>query len=449
MTTSEIIDNALTFVEEHFDTKIVQDKIYSHSIIDIMNYNISTSIAKKERSILSLSNDIYKLNQRRINHPLYLFQLETGHGFPMETLDDHIIIISRYNENIDWIDQLIDLNKWICNIVIFNKGEDDLLITRPDIVNEYKMENIGREGDTYLQYIINNYDNLPDHIWFLQANPFDHSPDFIQLMSEDSIKGYNNSYQGLTYKYLNNIPTDIGKDNRFYINNHRIINYFIDKVSQQTVDIHKFHDKEHERKVNEQKMKYNTDEFRCYYDYLCSKIGIKQPIYDIIGFTWSAMFYVSKNTIHNNEHSCYKHLHDVLLEYDSQGGNEGYMLERFWDYLFTKRSYTSIREIYRIHKLTFFPDICGCYYAARKLLFIMLNNNNENNYMYKTSIHDKTKCMLYPDPYDNKSVIEIPDTYFNGKVIDRIVCNSVYNAQNTILDYYIKYKLETYRDNIL
>lgn len=449
MTTSEIIENALAFVEEWFNNKSVPDKIYSHSMIEIMNYNISNSITNKRRTQLSLSKDIYKLNQRMVNLPRYLFQLETSREFPIETLDDHIIIISRYSENIDWINQMIDLNKWIRNIIIFNKGEDDLLITRPDIVIEYKMDNIGREGDTYLQYIINNYDDLPEHIWFLQANPFDHSPDFIQLMSEESIKSYNNSYQGLTYKYLNNIPNDTGKDTRFYINNHRIINYFIDKVNQQTVDIHKFHDQEHERKVNEQEMKYDTHEFRCYYDYLCNKIGIEKPAYDIIGFTWSAIFYVSKNTIRNNEHSCYKKLHNVLLEYDLQGGNEGYMLERFWDYLFTKRSYMNIREIYRIYKLTFFPDICGCYCEGRKMLFVMQNNNNENNFTYKTSIHDKTKCMLYPDPYDNNSVIEISDTYFNGKVIDRIFCNSLHDAKNTIISYYTNYKEEMYRDNIV
>ena len=194
-------------------------------------------------------------------------------------------------------------------------------------------------------------------------------------------------------------------------------------------------------------MKYDTREFRCYYDYLCSRIGIENPVYDIIGFTWSAMFYVSKNTIRNNEHSCYKKLHNVLLEYDLQGGNEGYMLERFWDYLFTKRSYMNVHEIYRIHKLKLFSDICGCYYAERKMLFVMINTNNENNYMYKTSIHDKTKCMLYPDPYDNDSVIEISDTYFNGKVIDKIGCSNIYGAKRAILNYYIKYKSDPYRDN--
>ena len=41
-----------------------------------------------------------------------------------------------------------------------------------------------------LSYIINNYEQLPDNIWFVQGNPFDHSPDFLNLMSENVIQNY-------------------------------------------------------------------------------------------------------------------------------------------------------------------------------------------------------------------------------------------------------------------
>lgn len=72
------------------------------------------------------------------------------------------IIVARYNENIEW---LIDEME---NCIIYNKGN------KLNIKNEIILENVGRESETYLQYIIRNYDNLPDVIVFTQAKISDH-----------------------------------------------------------------------------------------------------------------------------------------------------------------------------------------------------------------------------------------------------------------------------------
>ena len=72
------------------------------------------------------------------------------------------IIVARYNENIEW------LNTEMKNCIIYNKG------TALNIENEIMLENVGRESDTYLHYIIANYDNLPDVIVFTQAKIKDH-----------------------------------------------------------------------------------------------------------------------------------------------------------------------------------------------------------------------------------------------------------------------------------
>ena len=55
------------------------------------------------------------------------------------------LIVSRYNENIDW------LNKINFDYVVYNKGINDL--SQPHI----NLKNVGREADTYLNYIILNY----------------------------------------------------------------------------------------------------------------------------------------------------------------------------------------------------------------------------------------------------------------------------------------------------
>ena len=85
------------------------------------------------------------------------------------------IVSPLYNE----AESLPELHSWIKNIIVFNKGNDDVNIKYTDKINVISIENVGREGETYLQYIINNYDSLPEHIWFIQANPFEHSPDHL------------------------------------------------------------------------------------------------------------------------------------------------------------------------------------------------------------------------------------------------------------------------------
>jgi hypothetical protein len=77
------------------------------------------------------------------------------------------IVISRYNESLAWLDFLTEEQK--AHVLVYNKGPDDISFP----VNE-KLPNVGREGHTYLWYIIQNYDRLPEQVIFLQADPFDH-----------------------------------------------------------------------------------------------------------------------------------------------------------------------------------------------------------------------------------------------------------------------------------
>ena len=72
------------------------------------------------------------------------------------------IVVARYNENIEWLKD--EMN----NCIIYNKGD------KLNIENEIMLENVGRESDTYLNYIITHYENLPDVVVFTQARISDH-----------------------------------------------------------------------------------------------------------------------------------------------------------------------------------------------------------------------------------------------------------------------------------
>lgn len=76
----------------------------------------------------------------------------------------YAIVVARYNEDIEW-------TKQFSNVIIYNKG-----YKLNDGFNEILLNNVGREGHTYYKYIFDNYDTLPDYTFFVQANPFDHSP---------------------------------------------------------------------------------------------------------------------------------------------------------------------------------------------------------------------------------------------------------------------------------
>ena len=69
------------------------------------------------------------------------------------------IIVAHYNENLGWLEDDKD-------VTIYSKGK----CIRPHI----KLPNIGREGHTYVHYLVNNYDALPEITIFLQGHIDDH-----------------------------------------------------------------------------------------------------------------------------------------------------------------------------------------------------------------------------------------------------------------------------------
>ena len=90
------------------------------------------------------------------------------------------ILVSYYN-NESYIDLIEKFKKCSynasINYFIYNKSNEI-------IYNTYKLKNIGREADTYLHHIIENYNNLNEYTLFLQDDVDNHILDndkFINL----------------------------------------------------------------------------------------------------------------------------------------------------------------------------------------------------------------------------------------------------------------------------
>jgi hypothetical protein len=85
------------------------------------------------------------------------------------------IIVARYKEDLSWVSQF-DEEKY--NVIIYNKGAED--VPFPNI----KLENIGRDAETFVRHIVNNYDNLSEYSIFLQGNPLSHLGGFAKIIKE-------------------------------------------------------------------------------------------------------------------------------------------------------------------------------------------------------------------------------------------------------------------------
>lgn len=73
------------------------------------------------------------------------------------------LIVSRYNEDYSWVEE------YTSNYMIANKGTPIW-----DNVRVRNIDNIGGNQRDILEFIFENYINLPSLMAFVQANPFDH-----------------------------------------------------------------------------------------------------------------------------------------------------------------------------------------------------------------------------------------------------------------------------------
>jgi len=132
---------------------------------------------------------------------------------------NYLIIVSRFNEDINWLNPVMD------NTIIINKGK------QLNIFNEIPLENVGRESHSYLWYIINAYDNLPDIIVFTQADISDHrekndSSYLLQMKKEAEENGKSLPYKNHYTSNLNNNDLwcdpewNLQKDGTYYLHNN-------------------------------------------------------------------------------------------------------------------------------------------------------------------------------------------------------------------------------------
>ena len=74
---------------------------------------------------------------------------------------DKCLIISRYNEDLDWLNEHKDFK-----ILVYNKGKK---ILKNNSFKVKELKNVGRESHTWLYHIVHNYNKLNNINIFLQG----------------------------------------------------------------------------------------------------------------------------------------------------------------------------------------------------------------------------------------------------------------------------------------
>ena len=281
---------------------------------------------------------------------------------------DHVLLVARFDEPLDWLTTLLAQEPWINNVLVYDKGVDtrsSLEAQFPsDRVRIRKLPNLGREGETLLHYIIRHYNMLPKRIWFMQADPLTHQPQMLKLFRPGNIKKYDPVFQALTTQF------DVYARIPDYLMTHEEdqVDGMVKQmwVWSRSGDIMFSNGWREGQAPNvlgvDNIMKDLQDELGVGRAAVIPKTiaDAGKKLVDpnvLIPYTMSAMFFMSKDAVRSNPLEFYKKARRYLLydddigksiiskstsgggmytcEWFRQGGHRGYLLERLWQYYFT------------------------------------------------------------------------------------------------------------------
>lgn len=237
------------------------------------------------------------------------------------------LVIARYNESLDW---LTDDNELLANSIVYNKGEPIGLQSEVTLSND---PNYTREADSYLSYIIDNYHQLPDYVFFSQGNPFEHSPQFSALLKHLIHNNKLKPYQPLSsvWKLDRCIPDT---SHLIYNTLHDVDGYkiYMEQIDDRLLPIGQT-DLGIIQLLSRFRHFHNIQNPFDTLPYLYSRLLLPQPYVGYIFFNYGAIFGVRKQNIVYHQLDYYKYLKQFLFEHDTHG----YILERLWYTIFCTR----------------------------------------------------------------------------------------------------------------
>ena len=87
-------------------------------------------------------------------------------------MENVIVIISRYNENLSWLLES-PFNQF--KYIVYNKGINNNF-EKTNVIQIINLPNVGKCDHTYLYHIVENYDNLSNIVCIYGMIPYGASP---------------------------------------------------------------------------------------------------------------------------------------------------------------------------------------------------------------------------------------------------------------------------------
>ena len=97
-------------------------------------------------------------------------------------MDFNIVVAYYNNQNYINLLQIFDNLLIKYKAIIYNKSNNEIKNLNDNCLIQ-NLDNIGREGETYLNHIINNYDNLSEYTLFIQDDTNNHINDYNKFIN--------------------------------------------------------------------------------------------------------------------------------------------------------------------------------------------------------------------------------------------------------------------------
>jgi hypothetical protein len=235
------------------------------------------------------------------------------------------LVVARYSEDIRWVRAYKDI------AIVYNKGiYHDIM----DTLRVVRLENIGREGHTYLHHMISAYDSLKDRTIFSQGDPFSHN-DTILFAIDNYEKLDAVMPLGLGYLVNNNLPPQNLLDKIKQKTDYGL-EYAIFKINKNCdyMDESYFHDAGALGFATSYRSYYKIEHSSSIIDSMLSRAKFPYFPNNTFYFTFSGLFSVNRDVINAHDIEVYNNLKRELLSENNQGGVNGYLLERLWLHIF-------------------------------------------------------------------------------------------------------------------
>jgi hypothetical protein len=225
---------------------------------------------------------------------------------------NNLHIVARYNEDLNWINELKG------SFLIYNKSE-----SFPFLFPHKQSENIGRETETFVRAIIENYKNLKnfDNVIFLQGNPLSHCKNIIENLNK---KDFSSLYSGLNKENFYYLTDDLVL---YHYPSDRQINGFHHSI------IAKLYNQEYDWNVflSDKENKINHSVYIENAMILCNILGIK-CLGEFYYWAHGAQYIVPSEMILNKSLDWWKEFHKLIILTYKDFNLEclGYAAEAIW-----------------------------------------------------------------------------------------------------------------------